>query len=828
MALAPGVIVFSLVGLVLTRGWRSFAAFACTALVLWLNLWWLLTYLGQPGIERLLPSFVLWAQPPGVMAIGHLVAVALFLIAVGLFSPRRGSPADYALRAAQRGDHLAAGEFWLEAKRPRRALRAFERAHAWARAGETARTLGMLERAVKHFQNDSGESLATAAQIAARLRDDKLAQTLWARYGSYLVDNSRPEQAIEPFIRAADPRRAANAAELALGARKLTANHADIAMRAAREAKRLPLAASIAEATGRSREAGELFLLAEQPLDAARAFGDAGDALRAADALRSAGHTEQASRLRARRLAEVGKTEEALAEYESAGMLTEAAAALTKLGRHTEAFERYRRAGMRREAADLALAHLDPREAASLYGELQEWDRAARAWEKANEPLEAAHAYERSGDFHRAEELLRQAKNSGELARLQARLGRVEEGFQTLFRANNMRGAWDLLSSYAGTFPALAQQLAELGTWLAAEVDIPTAISAVQRAIAGLPARADLLPAFYTLAVLLEDHGDLRAAEATWQKVVDVDYSYKDAAQRMQLLVARRASTEAPTSGNFPTMTKDPATTPEPQSRYLLETELGRGGMGVVYRANDNRLGRTVAIKVLNPRQHTPDAIRRFEREAQAAAGLSHPGIVHIYDFDRGFGSHFISMEFVSGPTLNQLVKDEPAFVRRNLFTLMFQIADAVAFAHARHIVHRDLKPANMVLADRRQVKILDFGIARRLDELDLSASGATGTPYYMAPEQVLGEIPDERTDIYSLGVTFFQLATGTLPFATGNILRAHLEQPPPDPQALAPGLEPALGHLILLCLKKTPDDRPRDGGTLVNSLATLNSRSRP
>ena len=152
----------------------------------------------------------------------------------------------------------------------------------------------------------------------------------------------------------------------------------------------------------------------------------------------------------------------------------------------------------------------------------------------------------------------------------------------------------------------------------------------------------------------------------------------------------------------------------------------------------------------------------------------------------------------------------------------MRQVVDAVSYAHELHVVHRDLKPANMILADRRQVKILDFGIARRLDELDLSASGATGTPYYMAPEQVLGENPDERTDIYALGVTFFQLATGTLPFATGNILRAHLEQPAPDPQALAPDLEPAVSHLILRCLAKDPDRRPRDGAALLAALDSL------
>ena len=372
------------------------------------------------------------------------------------------------------------------------------------------------------------------------------------------------------------------------------------------------------------------------------------------------------------------------------------------------------------------------------------------------------------------------------------------------------------MSSYGGTYPALSEPLAALAEWLEAQGEVTAAISAVQRATAGLTVSHELLPALYTQAHLLERHNDLRGAQAVWQRIVDVDYSFRDAAARLQAAAARRAASDA---ANAPAAAAEGAAVTDPSARYLLEQELGRGGMGVVYRARDSRLGRIVAIKVLNPRQHTPEALRRFEREARAAAALSHPGIVHIYDFDRGFGSCFISMEFVPGSTLTQLVREEPAYVRANLVPLMRQIAAAVGYAHSRHVIHRDLKPANMVLLDRRQVKILDFGIARRLDDLELSASGATGTPYYMAPEQILGEEPDTRTDLYSLGVTFFQLATATLPFTTGNVLRAHLEQPPPDPRALAPDLDPALAALILRCMAKDPDQRPRDGTALYGEI---------
>jgi tetratricopeptide (TPR) repeat protein len=827
MPFLPAAVALPVVGVLMTRQSRSLVGLAAVALLAWLNLWWVVPLIGfkTQAIDNALPPIFAVAHSAAIMSIGHIVVVVLVLGALGVFSPRAGSPTELALRAVGRGDHRAAGEYWMEAGSRRRAFRSFLRARDWARAAEVARSRGKLARAAELLERQGGDGLGSAAQLFTRLGQAAQAQATWLRYGQHLVETRRSEQAIDAFIRAGDMRRAAHAVELALDAGRLTGSHADAAIRAAREAKRLDLAAAVATSCGRHREAGDLHLAAGQPLDAARSFERAGETMRAAEALRQAGQVEEAARIRGQRLFVDGKLEQALHEYDTAGMAAEAVEALEKMGRYQEAFDRCRRAGLLREAADIAREHLDPREAARLYAEIGEWAEAGVAWERVGETLEAARCFERAGDFLRAEDVLAAAGLKKEEAQLLARIGRVEDGFNVLYRDGDLRGAWDLLCAYGGTFPALAEPLVQVGSWLQNEGDLTAAISAVQRAIAGLPVRRELLPAFYVLAELLEEHGDLRAAETAWQHVAEFDYAYRDAAQRLHIVAAQRAADEQAASsgaGLTPPTERRAGTTTDAASRYVLEQELGRGGMGVVYRARDTRLGRTVAIKILNPRQHTSDAIRRFEREARAAAALSHPGIVHIYDFDRGFSSFFISMEFVSGPTLLQLIREEAPFVRLNLLNLLRQIVDAVSYAHARHVVHRDLKPANMVLAERRQVKILDFGIARRLDELDLSASGATGTPYYMAPEQILGEDPDERTDIYALGVTLFQMATGTLPFATGNILRAHLEQPVPDPQALAPDLEPALSHLIVRCLAKDRDQRPRDGAALLATLSAL------
>ncbi|MEW6337298.1 MAG: protein kinase [Acidobacteriota bacterium] len=825
MLVGPELFLAPVVGILLSRGQRTSLGLISIWMFSWLNLWWLLPLLGYTAE---LPRWLSWARThPALTVLGHIGAIVVALAALGVFSPRPGSPRELAIRAARRGDHLAAGEFWLEARRPGRAYRSFSRARAWARAAEVARSGGRLRRAAGLLQREGGASLGVAAQLYARLGEEGQAQQLWLRFGHHLVEARQPDLAVEPFLRAGDVRRAANAAELALQQQRITPANVEAAIKAARESRRPSLAAALAVAGGRFREAGDLYLAASMPDEAARAFERASEPMRAAEALRLAGREEDAARLRAQRLASGGQFEQAAQEYASAGMLAEAANALLKLGRFAEAAEVFHRAGRLREAADILRAHGDAGEAAKLYLQLEDWADAGAAFEMAGNDGEAARAYEQAGDFERALELYPDAGLVAEQARLLAQIGRVEEGFRVLYDRAEFAQAWDLLAGYGGTFPGLTEPLLKIAEWQRSNGDLPAAISAIQRATAGLPVTRELLQPLLRLAQLFEEHGDLRAAEKTLQRVVEFDYSFADVAARLQDIAARRVAEESQMAATPRPGTTEPVTPPpDASSRYVLEQELGRGGMGVVYRAFDQRLGRTVAIKVLNPRQHTPEALRRFEREARAAAALSHPGIVHIYDFDRGFESFYISMEYVAGHTLSQLLKEEPAFVRHNLTPLLRQIADAVAYAHARQVVHRDLKPANMILADRRQVKILDFGIARRLDELELSSSGATGTPYYMAPEQILGEDPDERTDVYSLGVSFFQMATGRLPFTSGNVLRSHLDQAPPDPQELNPNLEASISHVILRCLAKDPAQRYRDGGALLAALSSLAGES--
>jgi serine/threonine protein kinase/tetratricopeptide (TPR) repeat protein len=271
-------------------------------------------------------------------------------------------------------------------------------------------------------------------------------------------------------------------------------------------------------------------------------------------------------------------------------------------------------------------------------------------------------------------------------------------------------------------------------------------------------------------------------------------------------------------------------------SFYEILAPLGAGAMGEVYRARDTRLDREVAIKVL-PRVMAADRDRlaRFRREAKALAALNDPKIVTIYSVEEADGIPFMSMELVTGKTIHELLP-RGGFPVDRFLALATSIADAVGSAHAQGIVHRDLKPANVMLShDGSGVRVLDFGLAKQtfsessgedIRSLSDTEEGAVlGTPHYMSPEQARGEAVDPRSDVFSLGSMFFEMATGQRPFRASSavgVLSAVIRDPAPKPSDVRPGLPRGLDRLLERCMAKAPADRFATAGDLCGELRAL------
>jgi serine/threonine-protein kinase len=263
--------------------------------------------------------------------------------------------------------------------------------------------------------------------------------------------------------------------------------------------------------------------------------------------------------------------------------------------------------------------------------------------------------------------------------------------------------------------------------------------------------------------------------------------------------------------------------------RYRLEEVIGRGGMSTVYRATDELLGRPVAVKVLLATlvDQDPAYAARFEREARAAAALASSAVVTV--FDTGLdedGGQYIVMEYVRGLSLAQMLADERPLEIPEAMRITERVADALRAAHAAGILHRDIKPANVMIAEDGTVKLLDFGIARRLDGTTLTqAASVVGTAAYMAPERALGQPGDARADIYSLGCLLYAMLTGRPPF-TGEISAAVLHQQvnadPAPPSQLRAGIPAALDALVLAMLAKPPEARPQAAAQVRDRLLAL------
>lgn len=407
------------------------------------------------------------------------------------------------------------------------------------------------------------------------------------------------------------------------------------------------------------------------------------------------------------------------------------------------------------------------------------------------------------------------AGNLEACARALAASGHVVPAERVRARLHRERGQH---AEAAAAFEAAGERLEAARSHVAAGAR-ERALALLEPLFAGSAAEEAPLDTLEWYAALLEEEGCFGPALAVLETVRSRELGRPHVSSRIEAL-RKRASAERALAA--------PGSPPAPfgsDGRYEILEQVGAGGMGVVFRARDTRLDRIVALKRLpeSLRDH-PRAVELFLREARSAARLNHPNLVTIHDVDQEDGRYFITMEFLEGQPLAVLLRQRGRFRPRTVQRLGLQAAAGLQYAHENRIVHRDVKTSNLFLTRDRTLKIMDFGLAKVLEEVRRASTIVGGTPYYMAPEQSLGLAVDGRADLYALGVTFFELLTGSLPFTTGDVAYHHRHTPPPDPRERAPGLPERFARLVLEMLAKEPEARPASAGVVTARLRELDS----
>jgi len=516
-----------------------------------------------------------------------------------------------------------------------------------------------------------------------------------------------------------------------------------------------------------------------------------GDVTAAARILERDGQAKVAHLILARLYHERGQNETAAEHYEACGRLLEAAeihGALNRFDRAAELFE---------EAGDPA--------------------RAGEMWRADGQLSRAGEAYERANRLDTAVDCYREAEDVPRWTAALDRRGLPLEAAQVAIDRDDWELAIRSLQKVAHSDPNYATATNLLIGAYERVGHIDLALNRIEELVNAEGIDTAPLESCDRLARLLAENGQLDRSIAVLETMRRRSADYPNLSTRIETL--RKQSNEEATTG---AMSAAGDAFGE-GFRYEILAELGRGGMGVVSRARDLRLGRVVALKRLpdNLRNH-PKAVQLFLREARSAAALNHPNIVTIYDAGQENGTLYITMELLEGTALQEILKSRGRLTVRDTARLGIQIAKGLQYAHEHQIIHRDIKTGNLFFTSSKKVKIMDFGIAKMVQEVRRGATVIGGTPYYMAPEQSLGDAVDHRADIYSLGITLFELATGCVPFTEGDIAYHHRHTPPPDPREMIADIPAELAELILQLIAKDPADRCQTAQEVIDRLQPL------
>ncbi|GEM_PF-2454765 len=668
------------------------------------------------------------------------------------------------------------------------------------------------------------------------------AAQMWDRAASLYADANRPADAARAYRKGENWEKAALAFEkmkdydsAAWCYKKMGSDRGQMEM--LKKGNNWLEAARIAIKGGRNIEAADLLVRAGEREKAAELYRQGGEQQKAlqlaAEVFEERGEHESAGRS----WAKVEAWDKAFAAFKRAGNIDMAGKVLIKSGKRSEAAELYAKDGRHAEAA-------------RMFEHLQQFRRAAALYSKAGEAEGAIRCLTAEGD-RIAVIKLRMARNElDEALRLAESVDPTESEFIAAIeiaadirqQRDDLRGALrNLYRLIQAPLPADAKlRLTRRAVELCVDLKQPQlGAMLLDRIVEQLATNPDDKMWGENLrSQLLEfdpdDVEDLGLIGPTTSKQtglvrVGEAQSFEATSAYIEGTVAYvDATKEAGEAAlNFGVENDDegwPQGVPRGLvKRYIDLNRLGQGGNGVVFRATDKMLDRTVVLKfMIEGSMPTEMARKYFLREIKMAASLSHPNIVHIYDMGTEEDIPYYSMEFIEGlPLTAHLPAGKPMPDIEFLYQSVDQLCAALDHAHSKGMIHRDIKPDNVLVANDGTCKLLDFGLARVLDDGFGENSVLAGTPYYMAPEQIDGSDVDHRADIYALGVIVFRMFTGSLPFTEGNIFVAHALEPVPDPRQFNPGLTDAVVDVIYKCMEKDPADRFSSCTDLANALHT-------
>jgi tetratricopeptide (TPR) repeat protein len=623
-----------------------------------------------------------------------------------------------------------------------------------------------------------------------------IARNEYGRAGDMRMSQGQFDKALALFLNGGNMHKAA----LCYLALKQPAKAAQMFVQMGRQAE----AAHHFQTAGDWRSAAECLHALGSDREAAELYERSGDLAKAANLMRTMGDAENAARL-----------------FERAGMGAEAAAALLVAhGREPQALRRagelFLRASEVRRAAECFAAAGDWVRAAEIFEDSGEYMLAAQAFERASDWERAGAAYERSGAMPEARTNYERAGDLVKAARVATEMGSLLDAARCFYELGSYERAIETLQQVPGDAPQARDAKLLLGRIFLEKGLFQRAREMFQALVSPEPRSQDDLQILYYLADVDDRAGEGASAIGWLERIVEVDEGFSDAAARLERIREKTYGESSPAPGYF-------------DNRYELREEIGRGGMGVVYLANDTELGRRVAIKFLPGELAINDsAVTMFRQEARAAAAMNHPNVVTIYDVGVLGGRPCIVMEYVPGKTVREVMRargrgSDRALPTRRVAEIARDLCIALGYAHSSGVIHRDVKPGNILISDTGEVKLMDFGISKVLEAgRGDGLTQAKGTPQYMPPEQILGREVDGRTDLYALGISMFEMVAGRRPFVGEDVVDQQLHSAIPDPREINEDIPEEFVELIRKACAKKPDDRFESAREMANSLSAF------